>query len=103
MAIVWCCRLSEVKDVVRELFRLVGADSELLRGGMIGGPKLRPLDSVRPAAKASESDKVRFLWRGTSMDPGLLLDVGARRLDRLEPALDGFWLVEAEDFKDDRR
>lgn len=65
MARVWLRKLSDVRDVVRELLRLVGAESEELRGGITGRPRTRPLELVSRDCAGTESDMVRGLCRGT--------------------------------------
>ena len=66
MAKVWLRKLSDVRDVVREFSRLVGAESDELRGGTIGRLTRRDLDSESRDRAGIESDIVRFLWRDTS-------------------------------------
>lgn len=60
MANVWLRRLSDVREVARELLRLVGAESDELRGGMTGRPTWRPLSSFFCGLAAIESDMVRL-------------------------------------------
>lgn len=69
-----------MRDVVRELVRLVGAESDELRGGMTGRPKGRLLESDPWEHAGNESDMVRFFRREASA--GLLEAIGGRRLDR---------------------
>lgn len=76
-----------MSDVARELLRLVGAESEELRGGMTGRPTRRPLESMSRDFADTESDMVRCLCRGTFTEPSD--DTGGGRwLDRWEPGLD---------------
>lgn len=82
MAKVWLRKLSDVRDVVRELVLLVGAESEELRGGMTGRPFGRPLESSSRDRAGTESDMVRFLCRGTFTRLEPSDDTGGRRLDR---------------------
>ena len=65
MATVWLRKLSDVRDVARELLRLVGAESEELRGGITGRLTTRPLEFVSRDCAGTESDMVRGLCRGT--------------------------------------
>lgn len=73
--------------MARELLRLVGAESEELRGGMTGRPTRRPLESMSRDFADTESDMVRGLCRGTFTEPSDETG-GGRRLDRWEPGFD---------------
>ena len=46
MAMVWLRKLSDVREVARELLRLVGAESDELRGGTTGRPTGRPREPL---------------------------------------------------------
>ena len=67
MASVWLRRLSDVRDVARELFALVGADNEDLRGGITG----RQLPTTESALRGGPKE--------LALLPGA---VAARRRDR---------------------
>lgn len=73
--------------MARELLRLVGAESEELRGGMTGRPTIRPLESLSRDFADTESDMVRGLCRGAFIEPSDDTG-GGRRLDRCESGLD---------------
>lgn len=84
MASVWRSKLSAVSDAALELFLLVGADKEELRGGISGRVIPRPLEFValEPEMEDIESDVVSFFRRGGSQEP--VLPSGAvvgRRVD----------------------
>lgn len=98
MAKVWLCRLSDVKDAARELFALVGADNDDLRGGTTG--RRTPLESVFCKKTGTVSDMVCFLLCGGPEELALL--PGSVVARRLEEALDGF-LTELDDLRDERR
>jgi hypothetical protein len=79
MAKSWLRRLSDVREVARELFRLVGAESDELRGGMAGRSvgRLRRLLEVREFARelfrlvGAESDERRGGMTGRPVEQTL--------------------------------
>jgi hypothetical protein len=96
-------RLSEVRDAVLELFLLVGADKEELRAGTGGRPKVEPFVSLF-SGKGRKSNTTRLPRPEMSTEP--LPWAGAvvgRRLESCERVRDWFLLLEAEDFREDRR
>lgn len=90
MARVWLRRLSEVKEVARELLRLVGAESDELRAGITGRSlgRLRRLFEVRELVRelfllvGAEREELRGGTTGRCMER--LLESASRDFDECE-------------------